>query len=192
MAARVLVVTPVSLEPRELERQVRAHAGDDAVTQVVVPAVKLSRLEWLASDEDAARAEAGEIAAATEARTSGQTRAAVGDTDPTQAVEDALRTFPADEIVIVTRADAEADWLEGGAVAESLERFDLPVVHLVASESGDVVPPEEGTRALTESHEVARGADEATPARLLGRVGTIVLGAAVVVIVLVLVIYWLA
>jgi hypothetical protein len=192
VAARVLVVTPVELEPHELERRIRAHAGDDAVTQVVVPAVKLSRLQWLASDEDAARAEAGEIAAGTEAGTSAQTRAVAGDSDPAQAVEDALRTFPADELVIVTRPDAEADWLEGGAVAESLERFELPVVHLVASESGDVVAPEEGSRALADSHELARGADEATPAGLLGRVGTIVLGAAAVVIVLVLVIYWLA
>jgi hypothetical protein len=192
MAARVLVITPVALEPLELERRIRAHAGEDAVLQIVVPAVKLSRLQWLASDEDAARAEAEEIVAGTEARTGARTRAAVGDTDPAQAVEDALRTFSADEIVIVTRPDAEADWLEGGAVAESLERFELPVVHLVASESGDVVAPEEGLRGLEESHELARGADEATPAGLLGRVGAIVLGAAVVVIVLVLVIYWLA
>jgi hypothetical protein len=39
---------------------------------------------------------------------------------------------------------------------------------------------------------VARGADEATPARLLGRVGVTVLGAAAIVIALALVIWWLA
>ena len=55
----------------------------------------------------------------------------VGDTDPVQAIEDALRTFPADELLLVTRPDDDAGWLEEGAAAEAFERFSLPVTHLV-------------------------------------------------------------
>ena len=188
MSRRVLVVTPVAPDPAVLARA----AGADAVTQVVVPAARLSKLQWLTNEEDEARAAAAVTADVTEASTDDRTHASVGDSDPAQAVEDALRTFPADEIVIVTRPDAEADWLEGGSVAEAVTRFDLPVRHVVADETGEVEPPTAAVRPLTEPHEVARGADEATPARLLGRVGTLVLGAAVLVIVLVFLIYWIA
>jgi hypothetical protein len=191
--ARVLVVTPVALEPGELERQIHEHAGEDAQTHVVVPAVKVSRLQWLTNEEDEARADAVGAAERTDAGTGTQTRAEAGDTDPVQAVEDALRTFPADEIVVVTRPDADAEWLEGGTVSESLRRFDVPVTHLVVAGSGGVRGgrPGEGSHAVAGSHELARGADEATPARLLGRVGTIVFSVAAVVIVLAFVIQWL-
>jgi hypothetical protein len=37
-----------------------------------------------------------------------------GDVGPLQAIEDALRMFAADEIVVVTGADEEATWLEAG------------------------------------------------------------------------------
>jgi hypothetical protein len=188
---RVLVVTPVAPDPGELERTIQAHAGADALTQVVVPAVGLSKLQWLTGEEDEARAAAAVTAEQTEAATSERTHAGVGDVDPAQAVQDALATFPADEIVIVTHEDSEADWLEGGSVAEALRRFELPITHLVATPAG-VEPAVEERRPLAERHEVARGEVEDTPARLLNRVGVIVLGAAALVIVLVFVVYWLA
>ena len=72
-----------------------------------------------------------------------------------QAVEDALRTFGADEIVVVTRPDAEASWLEGGSATEALRRFGLPVTHLVADENGGRPrePSPESVRPYTEEHE---------------------------------------
>jgi hypothetical protein len=191
VASQVLVVTPVAPDPTELERTIRAHAGQDAITQVVVPAVGMSKLQWLTGEEDEARAAAEVTAQQTEEATGDRTHAAVGDSDPVQAVQDALATFPADEIVIVTRPDEDADWLEGGSVAEALRRFDLPVHHLVATPGG-VEPARQEVRPLEERHEVARGAVQETPARLLNRVGVVVLGAAAVVIVVVLLVYWLA
>jgi hypothetical protein len=191
VARSVLVVTPVAPDPGQLDSTIRAHAGADAITQVVVPAVGMSKLQWLTGEEDEARAAAEVTAQQTEQATGERTHAAVGDSDPVQAVQDALATFPADEIVIVTRRDEEADWLEGGSVAESLRRFDLPVHHLVATPAG-VEPAVAEVRPLEERHEVARGAVEETPARLLNRVGVVVLGAAAVVIVVVLLVYWLA
>jgi hypothetical protein len=193
VARRVLVVTPVAPDPELLEGAIRAHAGEDAEIRVVVPAVGVSKLQWLANEEDEARAAAAVTADVIESSTGGLTHAETGDPDPVQAVEDALRTQPADEIVIVTRPDEDADWLEGGSVAEALTRFDLPVHHVVVREgTAQPEPTIAAVRPLAEPHEVARGADEATPARLLGRVGVTVLGAAAIVIALALVIWWLA
>ncbi len=56
----------------------------------------------------------------------------VGDSDPVQAIEDALRTFPADEVVVITHASDDASWLEADAGAAARERFGIPVTQLTA------------------------------------------------------------
>ena len=61
----------------------------------------------------------------------------VGDTDPVRAIADALRAFPADEVIVVTRSDDQATWLEAGTGKTAQERLALPVTHLV-------VPADEG------------------------------------------------
>jgi GABA permease len=48
-----------------------------------------------------------------------------------QAVEDALRSFPADEIVLSTHPPGRSNWLERGVVVAVRERFDVPVTHVV-------------------------------------------------------------
>ena len=55
----------------------------------------------------------------------------VGDSDPVKAIEDALRTFPADELIVITLPDENAGWLEKGSAETALNRFALPVTHLV-------------------------------------------------------------
>lgn len=131
---RILVVATVPVEGGALRDLVREHAGDgEPELKVVAPAADVSPLEWLASDEDAARREAAEVAEETAAAASGEGRvegAEVGDTDPVQAIEDALREWPADEVVVVTREDDEASWLEKDAAGAANERFGVPVTHL--------------------------------------------------------------
>ena len=138
MSRRLLVVTTVPAAGDLLRERVREHTGaEDAEVRVVAPASDVSPLEWLASDEDEAREEAAAKAdesaraVAPEARV---TDAEVGDTDPVQAIEDALREFPADELLVVTRPGDEAGWLEQGAAREAFERFDVPVTHLVVED----------------------------------------------------------
>jgi hypothetical protein len=41
-----------------------------------------------------------------------------------------LRDFPADELIVVTRRDDEASFLEEGSAEEAYARFGLPVTHL--------------------------------------------------------------
>jgi hypothetical protein len=135
---RMLVVTTGAADEAALREEVRKHAGgEDVEIRVVAPAAELSRLQWLASDEDKARAKAGEVARETTKAVdeSGDVEdIEVGDPDPVQAIEDALRTFPADELIIVTRSGEDATWLEEGSPEEAFERFHLPTTHLVLSD----------------------------------------------------------
>ena len=135
MPRRILVVTTAPVEGDALRARVHEHtAGEEAEVRVVATASDLSPLDWLASDEDEAREEAARRAAGVGeavAPEAAGVEAEVGDTDPVQAIEDALRTFPADELLLVTRRDEEAGWLEGGTAGEALARFSLPVTHLV-------------------------------------------------------------
>ena len=58
-------------------------------------------------------------------------RGEVGDSEPLQAIEDALRTFGADEIIISTHPEGRSNWLEKGVVAGARERFAVPITHVV-------------------------------------------------------------
>jgi hypothetical protein len=60
-----------------------------------------------------------------------EVRGDIGDADPVQAMEDALRRFPADEAIISTHPPGRSTWLERGVVERSRERFPLPVSHVV-------------------------------------------------------------
>lgn len=133
-AKRLLVVATAPVEETILRDRVREHAGPDAEVRVVAPASDLSPLEWLATDEDKARGEAADIARSAERAVepeAGRVETEVGDSDPVQAIEDALRQFPADEVIVVTRPGHEAGWLEKDSAQEASERFGVPVTHLV-------------------------------------------------------------
>jgi hypothetical protein len=131
---RLLVVATTPVEEGLLRDRVEEHAGPGADVRIVAPAADLSPLQWLATDEDEARAEAADIArSGARAVEPGAERveAEVGDPDPVQAIEDALRQFPAEEVIVVTRPGDEAGWLEKDSAEEASERFGVPVTHLV-------------------------------------------------------------
>jgi hypothetical protein len=100
---------------------------------VVTPALNSPIRHWV-SDDDGARAAAQErlekslsqlAAAGVEAR------GKVGDGDPLQAIEDALRTFGADEIIISTHPEGRSNWLERGIIENARQRFAVPITHVV-------------------------------------------------------------
>jgi hypothetical protein len=133
---RLLVVATASVPAAALRASLRAHAGEDAETLVVAPASGISRLDWLTNAEDDARADAAERAdEVAEAAPTDDVESRVGDSDPLLAIEDALRTFAADELVVVTLPDEDAAWLEQGSAEAALDRFSLPVTHLVVEKS---------------------------------------------------------
>lgn len=91
-----------------LRRAVEERADGPLKVRIVAP-THVSPLEWLANDEDDARREAAARALEVEWMLDDQAEVAgeAGDVDPVQAVEDALRTLPADEILIVGGAKRE-------------------------------------------------------------------------------------
>ena len=103
------------------------------VMLVCTPALN-SRLRYWASDEDGARGAAQERldASLEQLRALGiDASGEVGDADPLQAMEDALRTFGADEIIISTHPEGRSNWLERGVVEHARERFAVPITHVV-------------------------------------------------------------
>ena len=134
MPKRLLVLAGSGVSTDSAGKMIDRHYGDDVAVHIVAPASGLSRLDWLTNDEDGARSDAAERA--DQIADSVQTdavRTEVGDTDPVQAIRDALTTFEADEIVVLTCPDDQVTWLEEGAAEEADARFDLPVRHLVVS-----------------------------------------------------------
>jgi len=100
---------------------------------VVTPALNTPLKTWT-SDEDDARAAAQtrlDTSLAKLAEAGVQARGEVGDGDPLQAIEDALRTFGADEIILSTHPEGRSNWLERGVVAKARERFAVPITHVV-------------------------------------------------------------
>ncbi len=77
-------------------------------------------------------------------------RGEIGDGDPLQAIEDALRTFAPDEVVISTHPAGRSHWLERDVVAGARERFALPVRHVVVEHS-DAAPEAVPTGAAASS-----------------------------------------
>jgi quercetin dioxygenase-like cupin family protein len=131
---RVIVVPTASVSDTLLQTVVWAHAGQDAQIHVIAPASKISRFDWLTNAEDDARGDALELAEHTaEAAPTENVEALVGDSDPLQAIEDALRRFPADELIIITLPDESTTGLETGAGAAAQRRFALPITHLIAA-----------------------------------------------------------
>jgi hypothetical protein len=131
---RILVVANETVVGRALRSEVATRAQEgDAEVLVVSPALN-SRLRHWTSDEDQARAAAQDRldeSLAALAADGVDARGRVGDDDPIQAIEDSLRVFGADEIVISTHPPGRSNWLERGVVERAGEKFDVPITHVV-------------------------------------------------------------
>src|SRR5262249_56575154 len=100
---------------------------------VVTPALNSPLRHWT-SDEDDARsaAQARLDASLVRLRSLGvDASGEVGDANPLQAIEDALRTFGPDEIILSTHPEGRSHWLERGVVDRARERFAVPITHVV-------------------------------------------------------------
>jgi hypothetical protein len=177
----VLVVLFESAPAEKVQEAVQARQEfADVTVHVVAPATTTGALQWLTGDEDAAREEAEGLAARAAEAVEGEVETEVGDRDPLLAVQDALGTFRADEIVVAGEASAETE--------EALRRLGLPVSRL------DGEPERDGkeTGAGAVARGVARGRSSQTPLVALGIVGGVVLSTVVLVSLIVLLVYWLA
>lgn len=132
---KVLVVTTLVADESEL----RDELADADEIRVVAPAAKVSWLGWLTNAEDDARGEAEQAAAQVAEALSGETQVEVDptsqNTDAAEDITDALRNFPADEIVVLTRPGDDTSWLEDETVRAAVDAHGIPVRHLELAES---------------------------------------------------------
>jgi GABA permease len=127
---RVLVIANETVGGAQLLETIQTRIADrDSRVLVVCPALNSPLRQW-ASDIDGARDDAQARLDASLATMRGvgiDAGGQVGDGDPIQAIEDALRTFRPDELVIATHPEGQSHWLERGVVEKARERFALPV-----------------------------------------------------------------
>ena len=131
---RILVIANETVGGDELRTLLERKAEGVAEEMLLVCPALNSRVRTWTSDEDPARAEAQSRLDASLARLGEagvSVRGEIGDGDPLQAREDALREFPADEIVVSTHPPGRSHWLEQGVVEQARHRYDVPVTHVV-------------------------------------------------------------
>ena len=131
---RLLVVANETVCGQALRNVIREKAERHRENVLVVTPALNSPLRHWVSDEDDARAAAQRRLDASLARLRElgiDARGEVGDGDPLQAMEDALRTFGADEIILSTHPEGRSHWLERGVVEKARERFAVPITHVV-------------------------------------------------------------
>ena len=131
---RILVVANETLEGDTLHGMIKAKSEGYRANVLVVTPVQPSPLQHLASADDDAREAAKERldASLTKLREAGiSAHGHIGDPDPVQAIEDALRTFGPDEVIVSTHPEGRSHWLERGVVEQARDRFAVPVTHVV-------------------------------------------------------------
>ena len=133
---RILVVANETVTGKALIDEILDRCeGRTAEIFVIVPALTSSRLEHIASDVDRAIGEAAKrlersLKMLSEAGLDAGGR--VGDHyDPNAAIEDALREFPADEVIISTHPPERSRWLELDVVERARRELPVPVTHVV-------------------------------------------------------------
>lgn len=132
---RLLVIANETVQGEALLNEVRDRCRERRCeVMVVTPALASSRASHWASDIDEAielARQRMELSLIEIKRLGLKARGEIGDSDPNMAIEDALRVFPADEILISTHPPDRSRWLEHGVVDKARERIDLPITHVV-------------------------------------------------------------
>lgn len=132
---RIVVVANETVGGLALLEGIKGRAGEGSEILVVVPALTGSALEHWSSDVDAALDDArSRLDDSLRAMRAAGLNASghVGDHhEPSSALEDALREFPADEVIISTHPPDRSRWLEGGVVERAKREVPLPVTHVV-------------------------------------------------------------
>lgn len=142
---RLLVVANETVGGGALLEEIRVRCRDrDCQILVITPALASSRASHWASDVDEAielARQRMELSLIAIGELGLKAKGEIGDSDPNVAIEDALRVFAADEIVISTHPPQRSRWLEHGVVERAREQIDLPITHVVVDLAVDRAAP---------------------------------------------------
>jgi hypothetical protein len=133
MSKKIIALVAEPISGDVLRNAVGRETAEEAEVLVVAPALN-SKTKFLVSDSDEAIARAEQVQEETVERLDEEGIDAAGDTgesDPLLALQDALQTYPADEIVLVVHGERARNWQEEGFVEEAQRRFGKPVQQLV-------------------------------------------------------------
>jgi hypothetical protein len=138
----VLVVANEALAGAEISELILRHGREHVEVDVLAP-VLASRVHYAVSDIDRELAEARSrlersLAWAREQRI--VARGEIGDPNPTIALEDELRTFGADEVIVVTHPRDRVTWQERGELGRLRRELDIPIAHVVVPEPSNGAP----------------------------------------------------
>ena len=131
---RILVIANETVGGEALRTRITQRSeGYRANVLVVTPALNTPLKHWVSDEDDARNAAQQRLERSlARLREAGiDARGQIGDGEPLQAIEDALRTFGADEIIISTHPEGRSHWLEKGVVTGARERFAVPITHVV-------------------------------------------------------------
>ena len=131
---RILVVANETMSGRALRSEISQRSrGERTELRVVCPALNTKIKHWTNEEDEARAAAQGRLERLlTVLRGEGlEAEGSIGDDDPVQAMEDELRRFPADEVVVWGHPPGRSNWLERDVVGRAQARFDLPVTHVV-------------------------------------------------------------
>ena len=126
---KTLILTSEPISAGQLRDALGPEANEDEVL-VVAPALQESGLRFWTTDADEAIARAQEVWRQSVGQLSAQGVSAQGDTgesDPLQAIEDSLQTFPAQRILLFRHPASDQHYREDYDLDEVRERFGLPV-----------------------------------------------------------------
>jgi hypothetical protein len=129
----ILVVAGETLAGDDLGRELRAAGGTDVELDVLAP-ILASRSHTLAGDIDREREEAQrrlEASLAWAAAHGFAAKGEVGDSDPLTAVEDELRDFGVNEVVIVRHPREQKSWLANRMLGYLSKELEVPVREIV-------------------------------------------------------------
>jgi hypothetical protein len=100
---------------------------------VVAPALNTRMHHWLSDTDDARRDAEYRLARCVARLDHGDVFVTgwIGDSDPMVAIEDALKFFDAQRIVIATHPESRSNWLARDLVSRARARYALPVRHIV-------------------------------------------------------------
>lgn len=137
-ARHVLVVANEPLQGEELRKRIVGGEQGRVELDVLAPVLSSrTHLAYTDIDRETRRARERLERSLSWARTQGfLAHGSVGDTSPTTSIEDELRAFGADEVIVVTSADAGEDhWQERDQLRRLRAELDVPVAQVSAPPS---------------------------------------------------------
>lgn len=139
---RLLVIADSHCSETALCDEIVARLADAVAVHLVTP-VRVSHLHFMADDESAELREAEtsmRISVGLLQQRGVSTTGSVGSDKPLESMTDALASFPATRVLLVTPPEEDAYWLERDLLAKARPLTDVPVTQVVVPSTPEVGP----------------------------------------------------